>query len=174
MAALPGVSFATANDGRQLQDTPFDTADQLGSPACFGAGRHRQVVVAPRPHRCCARRRRNSLLHDKVDPFNNFGLYFIGTRIYHDVKKKRLRFCRYADSRFSVGPPNMKAYRLWAWSLPVVMAARRAKVLCRRARSVHRTIFSDKPKGRQPRCSICFLGPRVGATPRAAALLLGI
>jgi ABC-type antimicrobial peptide transport system permease subunit len=29
MAALPGVSFATANDARLLQDTPFDTADKI-------------------------------------------------------------------------------------------------------------------------------------------------
>jgi hypothetical protein len=29
MAALPGVSFASANDARLLQDTPFDTADKI-------------------------------------------------------------------------------------------------------------------------------------------------
>jgi hypothetical protein len=28
----PGVSFATANDSRLLQDTPYDTADKLNLP----------------------------------------------------------------------------------------------------------------------------------------------
>jgi cell division protein FtsX len=32
MAQKPGVSFATANDARSLQDTPFDTPDRLNLP----------------------------------------------------------------------------------------------------------------------------------------------
>jgi ABC-type antimicrobial peptide transport system permease subunit len=32
MAQKPGVSFATANDARLLQDTPFDTADKVNLP----------------------------------------------------------------------------------------------------------------------------------------------
>ena len=87
MAALPGVSFATANDARLYQDTPFDTADRLDLPNLVkqvgtveGLTRRAVADIAESDSKNLATFPTKSTLS------NNFG-FFTGRAIYRDVRQ---------------------------------------------------------------------------------------
>ncbi len=85
MAALPGLSFATANDTRLLQDTPFDTMDAMSLPnlavqvgSVEGLMRQTMADVAD------GDAKNTPLLPDSSSLSKNFG-FVTGRGIYRDV-----------------------------------------------------------------------------------------
>ena len=86
-AGLPGVSFATANDARLYQDTPFDTADRLFMPNLTAqVGTVETLMRKSFNDIAYSDAKSLNVFPTKDTLSNNFG-FFTGRGIYRDVEK---------------------------------------------------------------------------------------
>ncbi len=87
MAGLPGVSFATANDARLYQDTPFDTADRLFMPNLTAQVGTVETLMRQSFGDIADGDSKNLSIFPATDTLSkNFG-FFTGRGIYRDVEK---------------------------------------------------------------------------------------
>ena len=86
-AGLPGVSFATANDARLYQDTPFDTVDRLFMPNLTAQVGTVETLMRKSFNDIASGDSKNLSVFPTTDTLsNNFG-FFTGRGIYRDVEK---------------------------------------------------------------------------------------
>ncbi|MBV9470390.1 MAG: FtsX-like permease family protein, partial [Abitibacteriaceae bacterium] len=176
MAQKPGISFATANDARMLQDTPFDTPERL-TPANFSNLAQQINTVdlllgqaltpgAADPQQ--ADKTAIDRLPESSTLSQNFG-YGVGRAIYRQAQKIRsflpndpIPDSNNADS-VSILPPDQRDN-----------VAAVGYVLDRdnfyksysgvRGAFIERALFSNGNADAPPAAQFLFLGPRVGDT----------
>ena len=170
MAGLPGVSFASANDGRLYQDTPFDTVDRLILP---------NLVAQVGTVELLTRRASNDILYSdnknlslfpansavvKGSLNNNFG-FFTGRAIYRDVAKATsfLPDTPLPDSQLSGDDAGLQA-------VGAVVSSRDGVALEQKSYSgvrglmIERASYSRATKTDKAVAQFTFIGPRVGDT----------
>jgi hypothetical protein len=87
MAALPGLTFATANDTRLLQDTPFDTISAMNLPNLTAQVSSVEGLMRRTLSDVAAGDAKGApLLPDRSSLSNNFG-FMTGRAIFRDVAK---------------------------------------------------------------------------------------
>ncbi len=86
-SGLPGVSFATANDARLYQDTPFDTVNRLFMPNLAAQVGTVETLMRRSFNDIAYSDAKNLSIFPTTDTLsNNFG-FFTGRGIYRDVEK---------------------------------------------------------------------------------------
>ena len=164
MAALPGISFATANDVRLLQDTPFDTADkisyenlseQIGTTENLfrrtvteiSQGDSKGTPVIPAP----------------ATLSNNFG-FFVARGIYRDVEKATSFL---PDTPLPDSQLDPKLYE-GVQAVGAVVTDRMGSPLEQKSYAgvrgvmIERATYSDAAPGASRVAQFVFTGPRVG------------
>ena len=168
MAQKPGLSFATANDARTLQDTPFDTADRLNLPNLATQVRTVQVLLG---------RGLNQLkdLPDSGGFSMNFG-YAIGRSIYRNVgagtsflpsspiPDEQLLASNMMMPGAKPMTPDAKNKLEGAQAVAFVLDRNRDYKSYSGVRGafIERATFSKAAKGVEPIAQFVFVGPRVG------------
>ncbi len=161
MAGLPGVSFATANDARLYQDTPFDTVDRLFMPNLTA-----QVGSVETLMRKSFNDIKNgddkslNVFPTKDTLTNNFG-FFTGRGIYRDVEK--------ATSFLPDTPmPDSQIGNADLQSVGVVVSSRSGNPLEQKSYAgvrglmIERAGYSKATKSDKAVAQFTFVGPRVG------------
>ena len=162
-AGLPGVSFATANDGRLYQDTPFDTADRLFMPNLTAQVESVETLLRKSFNDIAYSDAKNLSVFPTKDTLSkNFG-FFTGRGIYRDVEKATsfLPDTPMPDSQ--IGNPDLQ-------SVGVVVSSRDGAPLEQKSYAgvrglmIERAVYSranEKTKDKAV-AQFTFVGPRVG------------
>ena len=161
MAGLPGVSFASANDARLYQDTPFDTVDRMNLGNLY-----QQVDTVENLTRRAMNTIRDSDIKNlstfptKSTLSNNFG-FFTGRAIYRDVTQ--------ATSFLPDTPiPDSQKGDAGKQSVGVVVSSRDGNPLEQKSYAgvrglmIERAGYSKATKSDKAVAQFTFVGPRVG------------
>ena len=160
-AGLPGVSFASANDARLFQDTPFDTADRLNLPNLSS-----QVeTVEKLTRRACddiavSDGKGQGVFPTKDTLSNNFG-FFTGRGIYRDVKRATSFLPDTPMPDSSIGAPGQQ-------SVGVVISDRSLNPTEQKSYAgvrglmIERATYSRATAKDKQVAQFTFIGPRVG------------
>lgn len=161
MAGLPGVSFATANDGRLYQDTPFDTANRLNMPNLTAQVGTVETLMRKAFNDIAYGDAKNLNVFPSKDTLtNNFG-FFTGRGIYRDVEKATsfLPDTPMPDSQ--IGDQDQQ-------SVGVVVSDRSGTPLEQKSYAgvrglmIERASYSKGTKTDRQVAQFTFVGPRVG------------
>ena len=160
-AGLPGVSFATANDARLYQDTPFDTADRLFMPNLTAQIGTVETLMRKSFNDIAYSDAKNLSVFPTTDTLSkNFG-FFTGRGIYRDVQKATsfLPDTPMPDSQ--IGDADMQ-------SIGVVVSDRNGAPQEQktyagvRGLMIERANYSKKTATEKAVAQFTFYGPRVG------------
>ena len=160
-AGLPGVSFATANDARLYQDTPFDTVDRLFMPNLTAQVATVETLMRKSFNDIAYSDAKNlSVFPTKDTLSNNFG-FFTGRGIYRDVAK--------ATSFLPDTPmPDSQIGNADQQSVGVVVSDRggtpseQKSYAGVRGLMIERASYSKATKTDKAVAQFTFVGPRVG------------
>ena len=160
-AGLPGVSFATANDARLYQDTPFDTADRLLMPNLTAQVGTVETLMRQSFNDIAYSDTKNLSVFPTTDTLsNNFG-FFTGRGIYRDVEKATsfLPDTPMPDSQ--IGDADLQ-------SVGVVVSSRDSTPLEQKSYAgvrglmIERASYSKATATDKAVAQFTFVGPRVG------------
>ncbi len=161
MAGLPGVSFATSNDARLYQDTPFDTVDRLLLPNLTAQVETVETLIRKSFNDIKYGDDKSLNVFPTKDTLtNNFG-FFTGRGIYRDVEKATsfLPDTPMPDSQ--IGTPDVQ-------SVGVVVSSRNGNPLEYKSYAgvrglmIERAGYSKATKSDKAVAQFTFIGPRVG------------
>ena len=160
-AGLPGVSFATANDARLYQDTPFDTADRLNMPNLTAQVDTVELLM---------RKSFNDIAYSDVKNLNvfpptdtlskNFG-FFTGRGIYRNVEQATSFLPDTPMPDTQIGDADLQ-------SVGVVVSDRggspqeQKSYAGVRGLMIERASYSKATKTDKQVAQFTFIGPRVG------------
>ena len=161
MAGLPGVSFATANDGRLYQDTPFDTVNRLDMRNLTAQVATVEMLMRKSFNDIAYGDAKNLNIFPATDTLtNNFG-FFTGRGIYRNVQQ--------ATSFLPDTPmPDSQIGNAGEQSLGVVVSDRGGNPLEQksydgvRGLMIERANYSKATAKDKQVAQFTFVGPRVG------------
>ena len=161
MAGLPGVSFASANDARLYQDTPFDTVDRLFMPNLAAQVGTVETLMRKSFNDIRESDAKNLSVFPTKDTLSkNFG-FFTGRGIYRDVEQ--------ATSFLPDTPmPDSQVGNEGQQSVGVVVSNRDGNPLEQKSYAgvrglmIERAVYSKATKKDKQVAQFTFIGPRVG------------
>jgi cell division protein FtsX len=162
MAALPGISFATANDARLLQDTPFDTLQAMNLPnltaqveSVEGLMRRTMADVAEGDAKS------EPVLPDPSSLSKNFG-FMTGRAIFRDVSKATSFLPDTPLPDEQVGDAGVQAVGAIVSDRTVGSPYENKSYSGVRGVMIERGQYSLGTLGTNPVAQFTFVGPRVG------------
>ncbi len=162
MASLPGISFATANDARLLQDTPFDTVEALNLNNLAAQTQSVEGLMRRTLSDVAEGDAKNApLLPAPGSLSKNFG-FVTGRAIYRDVSKAAsfLPDTPLPDSQ--IGVAGVQAVGAVVSDRTAAATLENKSYAGVRGLMIERAQFSRAAPGQNPVAQFTFIGPRVG------------